>query len=433
MSANLNRVETQWLAQLSAMRAAIAELKLPADLENVPAYGQDVWTDEEDSSEPTSGDDDLWDLVDDDEEEDQAFLSDSSHPVHETTPSPAYGAAWLHERLSYVSSSMSVDELQDHIVAILGSDSSDDELQMLLADTLGFDELDLVAEFIAHRKEIATAVQPPVKSQPNGRILSRREREAALEQQDFQHKTASLAAAQDRSVTQYPHVYRAHDAGNMLSSHGRKYMLPLGSERTEHEKYEEYSIPPAKVGTLGLGQSLVMIKDMDTLCQGTFKGYKSLNRMQSLVYPVAYKTSENMLICAPTGAGKTDAAMLTILNTIAKNVTPSPFDDPNATDLAVALNDFKIVYVAPMKALAAEITEKLGKRLAWLGVQCRELTGDMHLTKAEIVATQIIVTTPEKWDVVTRKSTGDTELVQKVRLLIIDEVHMLHDERGAVL
>jgi antiviral helicase SLH1 len=59
--------------------------------------------------------------------------------------------------------------------------------------------------------------------------------------------------------------------------------------------------------------------------------------------------------------------------------------------------------------------------------------GDMHLTKAEIVKTQIIVTTPEKWDVVTRKSVGDTELVQKVRLLIFDEVHMLHDERGAVI
>lgn len=57
----------------------------------------------------------------------------------------------------------------------------------------------------------------------------------------------------------------------------------------------------------------------------------------------------------------------------------------------------------------------------------------MHLTKAEIVKTQIIVTTPEKWDVVTRKSVGDTELVQKVRLLLLDEVHMLHDERGAVI
>jgi antiviral helicase SLH1 len=38
------------------------------------------------------------------------------------------------------------------------------------------------------------------------------------------------------------------------------------------------------------------------LCRNTFKGYKTLNRMQSLVYPVAHKTSENMLICAPTGA-----------------------------------------------------------------------------------------------------------------------------------
>lgn len=125
--------------------------------------------------------------------------------------------------------------------------------------------------------------------------------------------------------------------------------------------------------------------------------------------------------------------MLTILHTISQYLEPSPFEDNKATDFAVDIDDFKIVYVAPMKALAAEITEKLGRRLAWLGIRCREYTGDMHLTKSEIVSTQIIVTTPEKWDVVTRKGTGDTELVQKVRLLIIDEVHMLHDERGAVL
>ena len=125
--------------------------------------------------------------------------------------------------------------------------------------------------------------------------------------------------------------------------------------------------------------------------------------------------------------------MLTILHTVGQYLTPSPFEDHLATDFAVQAEEFKIVYVAPMKALAAEITEKLGRRLAWLGVKCREYTGDMHLTKTEIIQTQIIVTTPEKWDVVTRKGTGDTELVQKVRLLIIDEVHMLHDERGAVL
>lgn len=125
--------------------------------------------------------------------------------------------------------------------------------------------------------------------------------------------------------------------------------------------------------------------------------------------------------------------MLAVLHTVGQHVYPNPVESPDATEYAVDVDDFKIVYVAPMKALAAEITEKLGKRLAWLGVKCREYTGDMQLTKSEIVQTQIIVTTPEKWDVVTRKGTGDTELVQKVRLLIIDEVHMLHDERGAVL
>lgn len=34
----------------------------------------------------------------------------------------------------------------------------------------------------------------------------------------------------------------------------------------------------------------------------------------------------------------------------------------------------------------------------------------MQLTKTEIAHTQIIVTTPEKWDVVTRKPTGEGEL-----------------------
>lgn len=46
---------------------------------------------------------------------------------------------------------------------------------------------------------------------------------------------------------------------------------------------------------------------------------------------------------------------------------------------------------------------------------------------------QMIVTTPEKYDVLTRKSIGDTALVQLVRLIIIDEVHLLHEDRGAVI
>lgn len=56
----------------------------------------------------------------------------------------------------------------------------------------------------------------------------------------------------------------------------------------------------------------------------------------------------------------------------------------------------------------------------------------MQLTRAEIAGTQVIVTTPEKWDVITRKS-GDNALVEKVKLLVLDEVHLLASDRWNVV
>ena len=42
-----------------------------------------------------------------------------------------------------------------------------------------------------------------------------------------------------------------------------------------------------------------------------------------------------------------------------------------------------------MKALAAEMVQNFGKRLLSLGISVKELTGDMQLTKAEILRTQV--------------------------------------------
>lgn len=60
-----------------------------------------------------------------------------------------------------------------------------------------------------------------------------------------------------------------------------------------------------------------------------------------------------------------------------------------------------------MKALAAEITANFSAKLSPLGMVVKELTGDMQLSKKEIKETQLIVTTPEKWDVITRKGSGN--------------------------
>lgn len=116
--------------------------------------------------------------------------------------------------------------------------------------------------------------------------------------------------------------------------------------------------------------------------------------------------------------------MLTILNELAKHRD----EETGAFDL----DSFKVIYVAPMKALVQEMVGSFGNRLAPFGVKVGELTGDHQLTKQQISETQMIVTTPEKWDVITRKST-DTSYTNLVRLVIIDEIHLLHDERGPVL
>ena len=46
------------------------------------------------------------------------------------------------------------------------------------------------------------------------------------------------------------------------------------------------------------------------------------------------------------------------------------------------------------------------------------------MTNSEISQTQMLLTTPERWDVVTKKL-GDTQLAILVRMLIIDKVHLL--------
>jgi pre-mRNA-splicing helicase BRR2 len=85
-----------------------------------------------------------------------------------------------------------------------------------------------------------------------------------------------------------------------------------------------------------------------------------------------------------------------------------------------------------MKSLVQEMVGNFSRRLAgYPGVTVAELTGDQQLSKEQIQATQIIVCTPEKWDIITRKAQGG--LSTMVSLIIIDEIHLLHDDRGPVL
>jgi pre-mRNA-splicing helicase BRR2 len=107
--------------------------------------------------------------------------------------------------------------------------------------------------------------------------------------------------------------------------------------------------------------------------QAIFPDVKKFNPVQSAVLDCALYSRKNMLICAPTSSGKTNIAVFTILNTMAQYMNgDGDFD----------LSKFKMVYIAPMKALVAEVTGNLSSRLK--GITVKELTGDMQLSRQQI-------------------------------------------------
>ncbi|MCJ1306524.1 DEIH-box ATPase [Agyrium rufum] len=213
------------------------------------------------------------------------------------------------------------------------------------------------------------------------------------------------------------------DQGNHLMTNPN-VKLPQGSTKRTFKGYEEIHVPAPKKFKAGSGRSEMPASELPDWARTGFGSNPNLNVIQTRCYASAFEGDGNMLICAPTGSGKTNVAMLAMLREIGKHRDP--------VTGAIMFDDFKIVYIAPLKALVQEQVGNFGKRLESYGIRVSELTGDRQLTKQQIADTQIIVTTPEKWDVITRKAT-DMSYTNLVRLIIIDEIHLLHDDRGPVL
>eukprot|EP00917_Polyrhabdina_sp_WS-2016_P028332 GHVP01060499.1.p1 GENE.GHVP01060499.1~~GHVP01060499.1.p1 ORF type:complete len:1097 (+),score=212.20 GHVP01060499.1:152-3292(+) len=137
------------------------------------------------------------------------------------------------------------------------------------------------------------------------------------------------------------------------------------------------------------------------------------NKMQSVVIPSIINRNESILVCSPTGTGKTEIALMAI------------------TKIVTEGKENKSIYIAPMKALVGEIVHKLRNRLRDLNVKILECTGDKEVKQSELDTASVIVATPEKWDIITRKE--NIKLEKNIKLLIIDEIHLLRTERGATL
>jgi ATP-dependent DNA helicase HFM1/MER3 len=128
-------------------------------------------------------------------------------------------------------------------------------------------------------------------------------------------------------------------------------------------------------------------------------------------------------ICAPTGSGKTVVLELAIIRLLI-----------NFESNGTQMNALKVIYMAPLKVLVNEKFKDWNNKFQYLGVKCVVMTGDSDIEDYEQLRNaNIVLTTPEKWDSLTRNNENKS-LVRSVQLMLIDEIHLIHDgSRGATM
>ena len=124
---------------------------------------------------------------------------------------------------------------------------------------------------------------------------------------------------------------------------------------------------------------------------------------------------KSVLVSAPTASGKTLIATLAIISYLTKNKG-------------------KVIYLSPLRALAAEKFlefKKLEKLAIGNKIKVGISTGDFDNVEKKLEKNNVLILTNEKMDSIIRRG---TEWIDEIGLVISDEIHLIGDEnRGPTL
>ncbi len=138
----------------------------------------------------------------------------------------------------------------------------------------------------------------------------------------------------------------------------------------------------------------------------------------NILYPSQSKSIENglferknLLVCTPTGSGKTFVGELAAINSITKNIG-------------------KVIYIVPLKALASEKYKEFIKKYE-NKFKIAISIGNTDSSDPYLDQYDLIITTSEKLDSLIRHK---AMWLRNVKTVIIDEIHLLNDaSRGPTL
>lgn len=140
------------------------------------------------------------------------------------------------------------------------------------------------------------------------------------------------------------------------------------------------------------------------------KGFKELRPCQIKAIDAGLFRDNNLLVCTPTASGKTLVAELAALHSVLNKKG-------------------KVVYLVPLRALAAEKFRDFKRD--YPDMRIAMTSGDIDSDDSYLERYDIIIATSEKFDSLLRHKPS---WIYKIKLLIVDEVHLLNDvSRGPTL
>ncbi|KJP87696.1 hypothetical protein AK88_02591 [Plasmodium fragile] len=444
---------------------------------------------------------------------------------------------------------ISLNEMNELITEIIYTTMTRDNLENSLLDLLGEEHIDFIFNIIKNKENIkrdikllSKYVDVKEKTLASNFFITDKTTDGINSKKNIFIKKENI----EKIVDFFLYTLKENNFGDV-----KKIYIP-----NEENKLEEIQVPrntsysytdnvtKVRINRLENFQfskdELVPVKVLPFWHKYIFE-FEHFNYVQSKVFKAAFQTNKNLLVSAPTGCGKTNIALLVILQQIClfceqngislekiaqtnlvrsgeevyaqgirradvhhterseqvvndplKDESPSedppnedtpnagptneetpdedpPNEDPTNEDLpigdlrtgdpldedppsdegasdyapyrggnSISAKEFKIIYIAPMKSLVFEITNLFQRKLKIFNLKVCEYTKEHSLTSKQLEAVHIIVTVPEKLDILLRNSSysttvSDESLIKHIKCLILDEVHLLNTDRGDVI
>src|SRR3989338_57012 len=142
------------------------------------------------------------------------------------------------------------------------------------------------------------------------------------------------------------------------------------------------------------------------------KGINKLNPPQEKAINAGLLEGQNLIVCSPTGSGKTLIATLGITSSLTKKRG-------------------KALYIVPLKALASEKLKDYQAFFSGSNLRVTAATSDLDTDSRWLSSYDIIILTVEKLDSLMRHN---AEWIADTKIVVADEIHLINDaSRGPTL